>query len=282
MKEAIEFLVKKEDGIYIDATVGFGGHARGILSKLNEKGKVIGIDRDLQAVSYLREVLVDNRFMVLHGNFSDLFHIAERLKIIKIDGILFDLGVSLLHFKESNRGFSFLSEARLDMRMDTSEKLSAWDVVNKYSQSELERIFTHYGEERYAKKIADAIIHERKKKAIETCKELALIVEKIRPRKGRIHPATKIFQAIRVEVNEELENLKKGILSGYDLLKSAGRLCVISYHSLEDRLVKNFLRDKARDHKMKIITKKPITPSLEETRLNPSSRSAKLRVGEKI
>ncbi len=282
LKESVELLVTSSEGIYVDVTVGFGGHASEILSRLNESGRVIGIDRDVEAINYLKEKLKDNRLTLLQGNFSDLSEIIENLNITKVDGILFDLGVSLFHLKELTRGFSFLSESRLDMRMDTSQTFNAWDVVNKYSQKDLERIFAEYGEDVYAKRISEAIVQKRKKGTINTCRELALIAEEIYRRRGKIHPATRIFQAIRIEVNGELENLKKGIISAYQVLKSGGRLCVISYHSLEDRIVKNFLRDGARSNKLKIITKKPIKASFEENRLNPSSRSAKLRVGEKI
>lgn len=275
-------LVTNRGGIYVDATAGFGGHSREILSRLNEEGYLIGIDKDETAISYLREELKDKRLSLLKGSFADLSDLLEVLKVAKVDGILLDLGVSLFQLKELSRGFSFLSESRLDMRMDTSQILNAWEVVNKYPQKDIERIFVEYGEEPLSKKIAEAIVQERKKRAINTCKDLATVVERIYGGRGKMHPATRIFQAIRIEVNRELEELSNGLISAYESLKSEGRLCVISYHSLEDRIVKNFFRESARSHKLKILTKKPIKASIEERRTNPSSRSGKLRGAEKI
>lgn len=282
LKEVVEMLVTNKGGIYVDATTGFGGHSREILSRLNEEGYLIGIDKDEAAISYLREELKDKRLNLLKGSFADLPDLLEVLKVAKVDGILFDLGVSLFQLKELSRGFSFLSDSRLDMRMDTSQILNAWEVVNRYSQKGLERIFVEYGEEPLSKRIAEAIVQERKKRAINTCKELAMVVERIYGGRGKMHPATRIFQAIRIEVNGELEELRKGLISAYESLKAEGRLCVISYHSLEDRIVKNFFRESARSHKLKILTKKPINASIEERRANPSSRSGKLRGAEKI
>ncbi|MCX7913073.1 MAG: 16S rRNA (cytosine(1402)-N(4))-methyltransferase RsmH [Thermodesulfovibrionales bacterium] len=282
VKEVVEFLVIKEEGVYIDATAGFGGHSRAILSKLNNKGFLVGIDRDSEAVKYLSESIKDSRFRIIKGNFASLKELIRGIGIDKADGILFDLGVSLFQLKELDRGFSFLSDARLDMRMDTSQKLDAWEIVNRYPQRELERIFKEFGEESHAKRIARAIVKKRERDGINTCKELASLVERIYVRRGRLHPATKVFQALRIEVNEELKCLQRGLIEAYELLNSGGRLCVISYHSLEDRIVKNFLKDYASTKKMVVITKKPILPSIEERLINPSSRSAKLRVGEKV
>lgn len=199
-----------------------------------------------------------------------------------VDGILFDLGVSMMQLKNLNRGFSFSSVERLDMRMDERQKVSAWDVVNKYPEKELERILKDFGEERLSRKIARAIIMVRGKKPIQTGVELSKIVEGVYGGRGRLHPATRTFQALRIEVNKELDQLTKGLEAALRLLKKGGRLCVIAYHSLEDRIVKHFLVDCSKSGFMKIITKKPITPLLEEQRFNPSSRSAKLRAAERI
>lgn len=282
LQETLELLITVKDGIYVDATVGFGGHTSEILSRLGGKGRLIGIDRDIVALSYLKERLTDNRLSLLKSSFSDLKVLLGSLGVNSIDGIIFDLGVSLFQLKELSRGFSFLSDSRLDMRMDTSQKINGWDVVNRYPLKELERIFKDYGEELSSAKIAKAIVEKRRQGAINTCKELAELVERICKRRGKIHPATRIFQAIRIEVNNELEELKKGLSSACELLRSCGRICVISYHSLEDRIVKDFFRKAEDSHQLKILTKKPIRPSKDELKKNPSSRSAKLRGAEKI
>ncbi len=281
-KEIVNMLITNTGGIYVDATIGFGGHAAEILSNLNEEGCLIGIDKDESAIGYLKENLKDKRLSMLKGTFADLADLLEVVNVTKVDGVLFDLGVSLFQLKELSRGFSFLSDSKLDMRMDTSQILNAWDVVNRYSQKGLEKMFLEYGEEPHAKRISEAIVQDRKKRAINTCRELAMVVERIYGGRGKTHPATRVFQAVRIEVNGELRELSKGLISAYESLRSGGRLCVISYHSLEDRIVKNFFRDCARSHKLKILTKKPIQATIEERRLNPSSRSAKMRGAEKI
>ncbi len=282
LKEAVEMLVTRRNGIYADATAGFGGHSKEILSKLDGDGKLIAIDRDYTAIGYLKEILKDKRASILKGSFSDISVLLADCGVDKIDGVLFDLGVSLFQLKEGSRGFSFLSDSRLDMRMDTSQALSAWDILNRYQQKDLERIFRDYGEEPASKKIAKAIVEQRRRGAINTCKELAGIAERIYGGRGKMHPATRIFQAIRIEVNNELEELKKGLAAAYCMLRSDGRICVISYHSLEDRIVKNYFRDCAKGHCLRILTKKPVRASVDEVRNNPSSRSAKLRGAEKI
>lgn len=282
LKEILEFLLIKRDGVYVDATAGFGGHSKAILSQLGEKGILIGIDRDQEAIKYLTEKINDPRFKAIKGNFADLKELLRKEGITEVDGILFDLGVSLFQLKETNRGFSFMSDSRLDMRMDNTQILDAWEVVNKYSQKMLERVFIEFGEEPYAKRIAKAIVEKRRKEKINTCKELSTLIARVYGKRGRIHPATRVFQAIRIEVNRELECLQKGLVEAYESLRNNGRLCVISYHSLEDRIVKNFLKDYASIKKMIILTEKPIRPSIEELKLNPSCRSAKLRVGEKV
>ncbi|MCS7215575.1 MAG: 16S rRNA (cytosine(1402)-N(4))-methyltransferase RsmH, partial [Thermodesulfovibrio sp.] len=191
-------------------------------------------------------------------------------------------GVSMLQLKDMDRGFSFFSEERLDMRMDQTEKLTAWEVVNKYPEQRLAQIFRDYSDELFANKIAREIVRQRGRKTIDTCKELADLIKKNIPKYGRLHPATKIFQAIRIEVNREFEELKEGLSQAVELLKSGGRICVISYHSGEDRIVKELFREHQRKGILKILNKKPFFPSLEEVAKNPSARSARLRGGEKI
>ncbi|MFZ5996672.1 MAG: 16S rRNA (cytosine(1402)-N(4))-methyltransferase RsmH [Nitrospirota bacterium] len=282
VRETTEMLMVKEDGIYVDATVGLGGHAAEILSMLGPGGAFIGIDRDPQALDYARERLGNSRVRLVQGSFSRLEEILASQDIEAIDGIVFDLGVSMLQLKQHERGFSFLSEERLDMRMDPSQELSAWEVVNRYSEKELERILKEYGEEPKAKRIARAIVDRRRKAPLTTGAELAALVMSVYGGRGKTHPATRTFQALRIEVNRELDELKSGLLAALGVLKTGGRMCVISYHSLEDRMVKNFIREQAREGKVKMLTKKPVTPGAGEMRSNPSSRSAKLRGAEKL
>lgn len=283
LKEVIEVLNPVPGGIYVDATIGTGGHSEEILKFIGLDGRVIGIDRDSEALKIAEKRLKDKRVILKKGNFSHMENFLFEHGIFKVDGILFDLGVSMLQIKDPERGFSFTSDKRLDMRMDQEQKLSAWDVVNKYPEKELERIFREFGEERFSKKISKAIVRRRRKKTIDTCSEISWIVERLYGKKrGRIHPATKLFQALRIEVNRELDELRAGLNASLRVLKKAGRLCIISYHSLEDRIVKHFFSECSKKGLMKIILKKPLMPRLEEIRLNPSSRSAKLRGAEKI
>ena len=278
----MEMLDIRENGTYVDATVGLGGHAAAVLSRLGSSGRLVGIDRDENALGYARQRLGNNRVALKKGSFSGLQDILLSLDIHKVDGILFDLGVSMMQLKGMERGFSFLSDSRLDMRMDTEQELTAWDIVNKYPEKEMERILREYGEDPYAKRTAKTIVFNRMKKKIDTCRELADIISKACGRRGKIHPATRAFQALRIEVNREMDELKNGLASAVNMLTSDGRLCVISYHSLEDRIVNNFIRESAREGVLKILTKKPLTPAYEEVRRNPSSRSAKLRGAEKL
>jgi 16S rRNA (cytosine1402-N4)-methyltransferase len=281
-EEVIGLLNIRPAGIYVDATIGPGGHSEEIIKFIGAGGKLIGIDRDEEALKRAAERLPDKRLVLKRGNFSDMKLLLSAEGIYGVDGFLFDLGVSMLQLRNPERGFSFLSDERPDMRMDTGQKLSAWDVVNKYPERELEKILREQGEERLSKRIAAAITLYRRKKNIETCLELSKIIEGVYGGRGRLHPATRTFQALRIAVNRELENLKSGLLASVLLLKKGGRLCVISYHSLEDRIVKTFMAENAKKGLLKKITKKPWTPSPEELRFNPSSRSAKLRVGERI
>jgi 16S rRNA (cytosine1402-N4)-methyltransferase len=282
LRETMEILNVMEDGTYVDATVGLGGHAREILSKIGDRGVFAGIDRDDMALRHSREQLGNNRAYFCKGSFSELEGILGSLNIKQADGVLFDLGVSMLQLKELSRGFSFLSHERLDMRMDATQRLTAWDVVNRYHEKDLARILREYGEEPLAWKITKALIARRKKTPLNTCAELADFVAGIYGGRGKMHPATRTFQALRIEVNRELDELKKGLAAAVSVLGPGGRLAVISYHSLEDRIVKNFLRDSGHAGLLRVLTKKPVTASPDEVRRNPSSRSAKLRGAEKI
>ncbi len=283
LEESTDLLLESGGKVFVDCTLGAGGHTRRILEK-NPEAYVIGIDQDEEVIEIAKENLKEfgDRFSIYKANFADIDLVLEAEGVDKVDGFLFDLGVSMFQLK-SKRGFSFQIDAPLDMRMDKEQKLTAYRVVNEYQERELARIFWEYGEEKFSRKIARAIAEYRKKKPIETTKELVEIVVSVFPEKlkhGRIHPATRVFQAIRIEVNRELEVLKTALEKTIDLLNPRGRLALISFHSLEDRIVKNFFRE----HKdvFKVLTKKPITPSEEEIRMNPASRSAKLRAGERL
>jgi len=281
-REVLDALKIKKDGVYVDATLGPGGHSELILRKLDSRGKIIGIDKDIKAIEFAAKRFSDSRVILRRGSFKDMGNILLEEGISEVDGILFDLGISMIQMKDAERGFSFSSDKRLDMRMDITQALSAWDIVNNYSEKELNRILREYGEERNSRKIARLIVKNRERSPINTCSELSKIVESVYRKRGKIHPATRTFQALRIEVNKELENLNAGLHASENLLKESGRLCVISYHSLEDRIVKQFIANKVREGVFRKITRKPMTASLEEIKINPASRSAKLRVAEKI
>ena len=281
-REVLEVLSPFAGGTYIDATVGLGGHAAMILEKVGQTGRVVGIDRDDEALARTTERLHDSKLILKKGSFSDLEAILHSVGMKDADGVLMDLGVSMMQLKDTGRGFSFLSKERLDMRMDSSQELSAWDVVNGYSEKDLLRILREYGEEYRAVRIVRSIIHERNKKSIDTCAELAEIISRAIGRQGKINPATKTFQALRIEVNRELDELKEGLDAALRVLRKGGRLCVVSYHSLEDRVVKHFIKDNAKAGRLKQLMKKPLVPGIEEIRANPSSWSAKLSGAEKL
>jgi 16S rRNA (cytosine1402-N4)-methyltransferase len=282
LKEVTEMLQPQHNGIYIDATVGLGGHAEAILQR-SGGCVLIGIDRDEMALEISRERLGKySDVYLVRDNFSNMKNVAEDLGFNSVNGILLDAGISTLQLKAEDRGFSFVKAETLDMRMDQSQEFTARDVVNKYPEKKLADIIWKYGEERFSRRIAKAIVYARKKKPVTSCDELAGIIEKAVGRRGRIHPATRTFQAIRIEVNKELDELSAAVESGAELLQKGGRFCVLSYHSLEDRIIKNAFKKLAKDGLFNIITRKPLVPGREEQRSNPSSRSAKLRVGEKI
>jgi 16S rRNA (cytosine1402-N4)-methyltransferase len=277
VKEVMEFLKPSKGGIYLDATVGMGGHAAYILKAIEEEGLLVCADRDEDALKVSMERLKTKNAIFVKASFSELSKKLNDLGISELDGALFDLGVSLYQLKRDERGFGLFSSGRLDMRMDRSGRLTAWDVVNTYPEEKLLKIIREYGEEPRARLITKAIVRQREKRPVNTPGELAELIEKVIGRRGRIHPATRTFQAIRIEVNNELIEIEKGISTVFEMLKKGGRLCVISYHSLEDRIIKHFMKKMVLNKKAELLTKKPITPSDDELKTNPSSRSAKLR-----
>ncbi len=299
VKEVVEMLLINKNGVYVDATLGGAGHARVILE--NSDCFLVGIDRDEEALHYAEQKLArfGKRKVLVKANFSDLVRVLEKLDIEKVDGVLFDLGVSSHQLDRPERGFSFNFEAPLDMRMDGGAKLSAHDIVNGFEQKDLENIIRSYGEERMAARIARAIIAKRKLAPVKTTTELASVVAAAIPAKfkGRkIHPATKTFQAIRIAVNDELDVIKPAVNAATDALKSGGRVCVISFHSLEDRIVKNEFRTLSttcecpkdipycvchKQAKLTLITKKALKPDEQEIKSNPRARSARLRVAQR-
>ena len=300
LEETIEGLNIKKEGIYVDGTLGGAGHSKKILEKLENTGLLIGIDRDQEALKAAKQNLKDFKNVnYVHGNHDEIKKIFDENDFKKVDGILLDLGVSSYQLDEKSRGFSYLGNNELDMRMDKTQSLTAKDVVNKYSEQELARIIFEYGEERFSKKIAYNICESRKEKEITTTEELVKIIEKSIPgfAKNEGHPAKRTFQAIRIEVNNEIEPLYNTIIDCIGLLETRGRLCVITFHSLEDRAVKRaFEQAEGKctcpkdlpycvcgvESLGKIINKKPIVASKEEQIENSRSKSAKLRIFEKI
>ena len=286
IEQVIEFLDPHPDGIYVDCTLGGAGHALKILERSSPTGRLIGIDRDGEAIeeAHIRLKPYEARTTLIHGNFSDLRDILRELNISKVEGIVMDLGVSYQQLIDEKRGFSFQSEGPLDMRMDQTQRETASKLINTLSGEELEGILRRYGEGRWGRKITKAIVRHRQKTPIVTTTQLRDIISSavLKPPR-RIHPATKAFQAIRIAVNDELNNLEKAIRDGIPLLRSGGRLCILSFHSLEDRIVKESFRQYEKlTGLITIITKKPIAPSKGEISENPRARSAKLRVAERV
>lgn len=277
--EVLDALAIKPQGVYLDGTVGSGGHAREIASR---GGLVIGLDCDPDALEIARARLQEfaDRVTLVHANFAQLDKVLDELKIQAVDGILFDLGVSLTQLDTAERGLSFRLEGPLDMRLDPTQELTAADLVNSLDERELMKIFRDYGEERWAARIAKNIVRERRAAPIETTTDLVRIIERSIPAavryKSRIHPATRVFQALRIAVNNELENLQKALTVGCERLAPGGRFVVISFHSLEDRIVKRFFRAQLKAGQAERIWG-PIRPSPEECAQNPRARSAKLR-----
>lgn len=287
LNEGIEFLALSPGEVILDATVGLGGHAKEILKKITPGGKLIGIDCDRKALDIAKETLSDFKgsFELIYDNFKNIDKILDRLNIKNINGALFDLGTSSLQLDDIARGFSFRGQAQLDMRMDEALSVSAYDIVNKMPEYQLDKIIQDYGEERFHKRIANAIVKYRKKALIQDTTELTQVIYSAISRhykkSSRIDPATRTFQGLRIAVNDELNCLKSTLEKMPPYLAVQGRLVVISFHSLEDRIVKHYFREMAKQDIYTILTKKPITPTEEETRQNPRARSAKLRAAEK-
>ncbi|GAA0707583.1 16S rRNA (cytosine(1402)-N(4))-methyltransferase RsmH [Paraclostridium ghonii] len=302
LDECIDNLNIKPDGVYVDCTMGGAGHSKEIVKRLSKDGLFIGFDQDINAINTAKERLSEysDRVKFVHSNFQNLKSELEKIGIYKIDGVLADLGVSSHQLDEADRGFSYMQDAPLDMRMDIRCSFSAYDVVNTYSEEELTKIIKDYGEDNWAKRIAKFIVDLRKEKDIETTGELVEIIKKAIPKKARIdgpHPAKRTFQAIRIEVNNELGVITEMIDDAASIMNDGGRICIITFHSLEDRIVKNAFRDLATDcicpphiplcqcdkeAIVKVISRKPILPTDKEVEENPRSRSAKLRVAERI
>jgi 16S rRNA (cytosine1402-N4)-methyltransferase len=283
-EETIEALAVQAGGRYIDCTLGGGGHAAAILKRSSPGGQLLGIDADPEALKLAKERLAaySGSTLLVNQNFVNLKEICAKYRFFPVHGILFDLGLSSLQLNGDNRGFSFRHDTPLDMRLNPHQPVTAADIVNTSSEAELARLIKTYGEESHGNRIAHYIVRQR---PVKTTFELAEIVAQATGgRRGRIHPATRTFLALRIAVNQELENLKSALEQAVDLLGLGGRLVVISYHSLEDRIVKQFTREEAsgEDPRLKLINKKVITPTLAEVQFNPRSRSAKLRAAERI
>lgn len=299
LREVLELLKPQPRKRYLDGTLGGGGHSEQILTLSSPDGFVLGLDWDEAAIAAAAERLqrFAGRLIIRRANFTEAREILKEVGWHKVDGILLDLGLSSHHVNAPERGFSFHGNGRLDMRMDRRQSLDAYQIVNTYPVSELVRILREFGEEPRARRIALAIAAERKKKNIETTGELARLIARVAGPRGRTHPATKTFQALRIAVNQELDHLARFLEDGYELLLSQGRLVVISFHSLEDRLVKRAFRKWSRScicppktlscrcgwsAKAKLLTPRPLQPSNQETTLNPRARSAKLRAAERL
>ncbi|MFP4661164.1 MAG: 16S rRNA (cytosine(1402)-N(4))-methyltransferase RsmH [Halanaerobiales bacterium] len=301
LQETIDYLNIKKDGIYIDGTLGRGGHTEAILEKLQNSGRVIAIDRDIAAIEQVRERLKEYyNLELIHNNYVNIPEILDELSIKKVDGMLFDIGVSSPQFDNPDRGFSYNYEADLDMRMNQDQGLTAADIVNSYSEEELTKIIREYGEERWASRIASFIVDFREKNKIRTTFDLVDVIKAAIPASARRsggHPARRTFQALRIATNDELNQLRNMIENVISFLKREGRICIISFHSLEDRIVKNKFRELAKKcicppdfpicvcdktARLKVITRKVVTASEAELEENPRARSAKLRVAEKL
>ncbi|BDU50220.1 16S rRNA (cytosine(1402)-N(4))-methyltransferase RsmH [Haliovirga abyssi] len=298
-KEVIDNLVINKNGVFVDCTLGGGGHSEGILKNLSEKGHLIAMDQDEEAIKFSKERLekFKDKISIYRDNFSNIDTVVYMAGYDKVDGILMDIGVSSKQLDDGERGFSYRYNAKLDMRMDKRQELTAYKVVNEYPEEKLVEILYKYGEERFAKRIAHFIIEKRKEKPIETTFELSEVIKRGVKGKSKKHPSRKTFQAIRIEVNKELEVLEKTIDKSIDLLKKGGRLAIITFHSLEDRIVKEKFRNLENgctcppdfpicvcgfEPKVKVITRKPIIPNENEVEENFRAHSSKLRVVERV
>jgi 16S rRNA (cytosine1402-N4)-methyltransferase len=300
-KEILQYLHPREDGLIVDGTLGNGGHTELILKNTAPGLRVLGIDRDEQAIERAGKRLAPfrNRVTLIHGNFSDIKNILKKANVMNVDGLLLDLGVSSPQLDSPERGFSFMRNGPLDMRMDSTQKTTAADLLVKLSDEELVLVIKEYGEERFAKRIVRAIRKAQEQNPITTTLQLSNIVSGVThtPRPAKIHPATRTFQALRIAVNNELEHIKSTLSDSLGILSASARIMVISFHSLEDRIVKNFFKDEEKGcicpprlpvcacgHKtrLKIITRRPVTPASEEVKRNPRASSSKLRVAERV
>ncbi len=276
--EAVRYLAPRDGGRYIDATLGAGGHAAGILHASAPTGRLLGLDADPGALAIAATNLAEygNRVLLVHSNFERLREVAAAKSFLPADGIILDLGLSSMQLGDAARGFSFQSDGALDMRFNPDEPTTAADLVNSLDEKELADLIYEFGEERASRRIAHAVVDAR---PIDTAAQLASVIERAVGRHGRIHPATRTFQALRIAVNREIDVLKSGLPQIVETLAPRGRVVIISFHSLEDRLVKNFFRESAQ---LEILTKHPLRPTHAETVANPRSRSAKLRAAERI
>ncbi len=294
----VEFLITRRDGLYVDGTIGGGGHTRVLLDHLDDTARVIGIDQDPEAVAYCRTKFnTDSRVLIAHDNFRDLKALLEKEGVEAVDGILLDLGLSSHQIDSAPRGFSFQQTGPLDMRMDPSRSATAAEILNTWKGEEIANVIWKYGEERQSRRIARAIVRSREENPIRTTEDLARIVRSAVGGRYQTKTLARVFQALRIQVNRELDALEKALRDSVDVLKTGGRLVVISYHSLEDRLVKHFFRQEAatcicpdeapictceKIARMRILVSKPITPRDDEIQKNPRSRSARLRAAERI
>ncbi len=284
--EVLKYLDPKENENFIDCTAGEGGHMFAILEKTTPNGKILAIDKDVRNIGLIemkaKERGLGSRVVVREGNYADIDKIVEKEEFGKVSGILLDLGISSWHINESGRGFSFQKDEPLDMRYCPGDGVTAWEIVNSWPPEEIELILREFGEERFAKRISEAIVFRRKVQKIDTASDLAKVISDNVPKTKRIHPATRTFQALRIVVNTELENIERVLPLALKILERRGRIVAISFHSLEDRIIKRFFREMSDEGEMKILTKRPVIPSDEEIKKNQRSRSAKLRAAIKI
>ncbi|MBN2029941.1 16S rRNA (cytosine(1402)-N(4))-methyltransferase RsmH [bacterium] len=295
VESVIHFLITNPEGIYVDGTIGGGGHADAILKGLDQKGRLIGIDQDDEAVLFCQKRFssAGNQILILHNAFEHIDRVLNELSISEIDGLFMDLGVSSHQIDTIERGFSYMSDGPLSMQMNTHQSLDAREIVNAYSEEVLADLFYRYGEERHARRIARAIVQERQKKVIQSTGELANLVRRITPSRYHVKILSRIWQAIRIEVNDELGQLQRGFKRIYPYLKMGGRIVVIGYHSLEDRLIKRFFRGECATfskmekqtipsgYDFRVLTRRVVRPNEEEIQRNPRARSARLRAAEK-
>lgn len=297
LEKTIANLVTDPHGIYVDCTVGGGGHLKYLITKLEPDARIIGFDKDFDILQETQKTVSQSNIKFVHADFRYLTNVLSQMEISQVDGIMMDLGVSSFQLDEAERGFSFHGDARLDMRMDRQQSFNAWDIVNTYTEEEISNIIYSYGEERYARRIARGIVNYRQEKSIDTTGELVDIIKSCVPAAYRRekHPARKTFQALRIMVNGELEALQEVLSQTIALLKPGGRLCIITFHSLEDRIVKKFMQAKSREcicppglpicicnHQAELKIVKPIVPDSDESSINPRARSARLRIAIKI